>query len=172
MTGEREERPMSERLLIALESAVLGLWAGAMAGFAFVFAPIAIRIVPQLNTFAALVAAVIRGLGSLGAVCGGIAIAAALVRAIGRDARPLALVRIVLVAIGLGASAYETTAIIPRMESTASSIAGPLNSVPKDDPRRVAYDAQHATSSRVYGIAFVCVLAALAFAPFGRKRAG
>ncbi len=162
---------MGERLLTGLETAVLGLWAGAMAGFAFVFAPIAIRIVPQLNTFAALVAAVIRGVGWLSAVCGGIAIAAALMRATGRDARPLAFVRIALVAVGLGASAYETTAIIPRMESTASRIPGPLDSVSKDDPRRAAYDAQHATSSRVYGIAFVCVLAALALAPFGRDRA-
>ncbi len=166
-----KKRPMGERLLTALETAMLGSWAGAMAGFAFVFAPIAIRIVPGLNIFAALVAAVIRGLGTLGAVCGGIAIAAALARAIGRDARPLAFVRIILVAISLGASAYETSAIIPRMESAASHIPGPLDSVPKDDPRRAAYDAQHATSSRVYGIALLCVLAALALAPFGRKKA-
>ncbi|MBC5799832.1 MAG: DUF4149 domain-containing protein [Candidatus Eremiobacteraeota bacterium] len=163
---------MSERFVTALETAVLGLWTGAMAGFAFVFAPIAIRIVPQLNTFAALVAAVIRGLSSLGAVCGGIAIAAALVRALEGEARLVALARIVLVTVALGASAYETRAVIPRMESIASGIPGPIDSVPKDDPRRAAYDAQHAISSRVYGIAFVCVLAALAVAPFGRKRAG
>ena len=162
---------MFERVFTALETAVLALWAGAMAGFAFVFAPIAIRIVPRMDTFAALIAAVIRGLGSFGAVCGGLAIAAALVRALAPATRGLALARIVLVAIGLAASSYETTTIIPRMETTARQIPGPIDSVPKDDPRRTAYDAEHKSSSRVYGMAFLCVLAAVALAPFGRKTA-
>ena len=159
---------MFERFLTALETAVLGLWAGAMAGFAFVFAPIAIRIVPRVDTFAALIAAVIRGTSSFGAVCGAIAIAAALLRALAPASRALAVARIVLVAVGLGASSYETTTIIPRMEATAREIPGPIDTVPKDDPRRVAYDAEHKNSSRVYGLAFLCVLGALVLAPFGR----
>ena len=166
----REERDaMIERLLTALEAAVLALWAGAMAGFAFVFAPIAIRIVPQMGTFAALIAAVIGGIGSFGAVCGAIAIAAAAARSFAPAARPLAFGRIALVAIGLAASAYETTAIIPRMEATAARIPGPIDSVPKNDPRRAAYDAEHKMSSRVYGLAFLCVLGAVALVPFGRR---
>ncbi len=160
---------MFERFLTALEAAVLALWAGAMAGFAFVFAPIAIRVVPRMDTFAALIAAVIRGLGSFGMACGAVAIAAALVRAVCPAARGLALARIALVAVGLAASSYETTTIIPRMEATASQIPGPIDSVPKDDPRRAAYDAEHKSSSRVYGLAFLCVLAAVTLAPFGRK---
>ncbi len=161
---------MIERLLTALEAAVLALWAGAMAGFAFVFAPIAIRIVPRMDTFAALIAAVIRGVGSFGTVCGTIAILAAAARALIPAARAPALGRIVLVAIGLGAASYETTTIIPRMQATAARIPGAIDSVPKDDPRRVAYDAEHKTSSRVYGLAFLCVLGAVVLAPFGRRR--
>ncbi len=169
----REERgAMIERLLTALEAAVLALWAGAMAGFAFVFAPIAIRIVPQMDTFAALIAAVIRGVGSFGTFCGALAVLAAAGRAIVPEARPLACGRVALVAVGLAASAYESTAIIPRMEATAAQISGPIDSVPKDDPRRAAYDAQHAASSRVYGLAFLCVLGAVGLAPFGRRRRG
>jgi hypothetical protein len=161
---------MIERLLIALEAAVLALWAGSMAGFAFVVAPIAIRIVPRMDTFAALVGAVIRGVGSFGTVCGAIAVVAALGRAISPGARPLALGRIALVAVGLAASAYESNAIIPRMEATAAQIPGPIDSVPKSDPRRAAYDAEHTSSSRVYGLAFLCVLGAVALVPFGRRR--
>ena len=142
-----------------------------MAGFAFVFAPIAFRIVPQMDTFATLIGAAIRGIAAFGNVCGGIAAGASLVRAIAPEARALAIGRIALVAVGLSASAYETAAIIPRMEATAARIPGPIDSVPKDDPRRAAYDAQHEQSSRVYGLAFLCVLAAVALVPFGRRRA-
>jgi hypothetical protein len=161
---------MFERLLIVLEGAVLALWAGAMAGFAFVFAPIAIRIVPEMVTFAALIGAFIRGLSSFGTACGGIAIVASLARAVVPESRSLAIGRIALVAVGLAASAYETTAIIPRMEATAAQIPGAIDSVPKDDPRRAAYDEQHHQSTRVYGLAFLCVLAATILVPFGRRR--
>ena len=162
---------MVERVLTVLETASLALWAGAMAGFAFVFAPIAIKIVPRMDVFASLVAAVIRGVGTFGVGCGAIAIVASVARATSAVARPLALARVALVAVGLAASAYESTTIIPRMETTAAAIPGPIDSVPKSDPRRAAYDEQHASSSRVYGLAFLCVLAAVGLAPFGRKRA-
>ncbi|MDQ2907767.1 MAG: DUF4149 domain-containing protein, partial [Candidatus Eremiobacteraeota bacterium] len=150
---------MPERVLTALECAALGLWAGALAGFAFVVAPLAIRIVTPLDSFAALVSAVIRALGTFGATCGGIAVASAGARALlSSAARPLAFVRIALIIIGIGASAYETSAIVPQMEATARRIPGAIDSVPKSDPRRAAYDAEHAQSSKVYSIAFLCVL--------------
>lgn len=160
---------MLERIVTALEGAVLGLWAGAMAGFAFVFAPIAFRAATRMDAFATLIAGTIRGVGSFGTACGAIAILAALVRSTAPEARRLAFLRLGLVAAALVASSYETTAIIPRMEATAAEIPGPIDSVPKSDPRRAAYDEQHRASSRVYGAAFLCVLAALALAPFGRR---
>jgi len=161
---------MFERIVTAVEAAVLALWAGAMAGFAFVFAPIAIRIVPEMGTFATLIGAFIRGLSSFGSACGAIAIVASLVRSVAPEARKLALGRIALVAVGLVASAYETQTIIPRMEATAALIPGAIDSVPKDDPRRAAYDEEHHQSTRVYGLAFLCVLAAVVLVPFGRRR--
>ena len=115
---------MVERILTALEATVLGLWAGAMAGFAFVFAPAAFREVPRMDAFAALIASAIRGVSSFGTVCGGIAIAAALTRATAPEARGFAFARIALVATAFAASAYETSAIIPRMEATAAQIPG------------------------------------------------
>jgi len=160
---------MMERIVTAVETAVLGLWAGAMAGFAFVFAPAAFRAVSAMDTFASLIASAIRGVGSLGAVCGGVAVLAALLRAREPRARGFAIARIALVAVAFAASTYETTVIIPRMEATAAQIPGPLDSVPKEDPRRAAYDEQHQASSRVYGAAFLCVLVALSLAPFGRR---
>ena len=161
---------MFERIVTAIETTVLGLWAGSMAGFAFIFAPIAITWVPQMDTFASLIAATIRGIGSFGALCGGIAIVASLVRIAGAGSRGLALVRIGLVVVALAASAYESQTIIPRMEATAAQIPGPIDSVRRTDPRRVAYDAEHTSSSRVYGAAFLCVVTALSLAAFGRRK--
>ena len=162
---------MIERIAMVLETTVLGLWAGAMACFAFIVAPIAFRTMPGMDVFAAMTGAVIRGVGSFGNVCAGIAIGASLVRSTAPTARRLALVRIVLVAVALGASAYQTNSILPRMDATAARIPGPIDSVPKTDPRRIAYDVLHKESTRVYGTAFLCVVAALALTSFGRKRA-
>ena len=161
---------MFERIVTAIETTVLGLWAGSMAGFAFIFAPIAIKWVPHMDTFASLIAATIRGIGSFGAICGGVAIVGSLLRVAGAGSRGLALARIGLVVVALAASAYESQTIIPRMEATAAQIPGPIDSVRKEDPRRVAYDAEHTSSSRVYGAAFLCVVTALSLAAFGRRK--
>lgn len=162
---------MIERFFIVLETTVLGLWAGAMAGFAFIFAPLAIKAVPRMDVFAALVGNVIRAIGSFGAVCGALAIVAALARTRVPEARRLAALRIGLVVIALAGSAYESKAIVPRMEATAAEIPGPIDSVPRDDPRRAAYNVEHKASTRVYGTAFLCVTLALALTAFGRTRA-
>lgn len=162
---------MIERILTALEVAVLGLWAGAMAGFAFVFAPIAFRTIPDLSTFGTLVARVMGALWAFGAGCGALAVAAALGRAGARPARGPAVARVALVSVALATSWYTANSIVPRMEVIAAQVPGPLDSVPKTDPRRMAYDSEHAASTRVYGTAFLCVLGALALAAFGRNPA-
>jgi hypothetical protein len=159
-----------DRLFTAAEAAVLALWAGAMAGFAFLFAPAAFTYVPNMDTFSTLIGAVIRRVGSFGAVCGAIAIVASLGRSLAPESRKLAAARVALVGIGLVASGYESAVIIPRMEATAATIGGPIDSVEKSDPRRAAYDAEHKNSTRVYGAAFLCVLAAAILVPFGRRR--
>ena len=85
-------------------------------------------------------------------------------------ARRLALARAALVGVALAASAYQSNAIVPQMNATAAQIPGAIDSVPKSDPRRMAYDGLHKQSTRVYGTAFLCVVAALALVAFGRKR--
>jgi len=163
---------MIERIAIVLETTLLGLWAGAMACFAFLVAPIAFKTVVGMDAFAALTGAIIRAVGSFGNICGTLAIFASLARASAAESRRFAVARIMLVAVALGASAYQTTTILPQMNATAATIGGPIDSVPKSDPRRAAYDAEHKASTRVYGTAFVCVVLALALASFGRRRSG
>ncbi|MGH7728839.1 MAG: DUF4149 domain-containing protein [Vulcanimicrobiaceae bacterium] len=152
------------RLFTAFEAVALGLWLGSMAGFAFLFAPIAIKVVPRLDTFATLVERTLQALASFGYVCGAIAILCALVRASEPSQRVSTLVRVVLIALAFAGTAYETRTIIPTMSALAREIGGPIDSVPADDPRRVAYGRQHRNSTRAYGLSFICALGALALA--------
>ncbi len=161
---------MLERIATALEVLALGLWAGAMACFAFIAAPTAFRTIGSMATFSEFVGATIRGVGTLGLWCGAIALAAAFVRARDPNARGLAFLRGGLVVVALAASAYEARAVVPNMDAIAASIGGPIDSVPKTDARRIAYDEAHALSTRVYGAAFLCIVSATSLVAFGRAR--
>ncbi len=158
---------MSRRWFAVIEAVALALWIGALAGFAFVYAPIAFSVIGDLNLFATLAGRTVRALTLLGFVCGSIAIVAALLRARWASARSLAFARILLVALALALGAYDAYAIVPRMETTLRSVHGSLAAIPKSDPRRVAYDGLHAASSRVYGAALLLGLAAIVISAIG-----
>ena len=141
-----------------------------MAGFAFIFAPIAFRTIGNMTTFGATTSGVLSALGTFGACCGGISIVAGFGRGNASEVVRLRIVRAALVVVAFGASTYEQRAILPQMNAIAAQIPGAIDSVPKEDPRRVVYDAAHGSSTRVYGFAFLCVAAATALTAFGRSR--
>jgi hypothetical protein len=147
----RPDRSRLDRILAAIEIPAIGVWLGALCGFAFVFAPAAFNIVTDLTQFAALTAANLRVLAEIGAVCGLVAIVTALLRS--RDAadRTNDISRAILIAIALGLVAYETFAIIPAMAA-----------IP--DLHSDAYHALHGQSSAVYGGVVLCALVALILA--------
>jgi len=146
---------MLARIFAVSETLVLAVWIGGLAGFAFVFAPIAFRIVTDLDRFATLTGRTILSLTQLGYVCGTLAIVAAFAR-------------IGLIVLAMGLSAYDANAILPEMQQASAAFGVPFNDVPKTDPRRVAYDAMHQKSSRVYGGALLLAAAALALAAADR----
>ena len=160
---------MLARIFAVSETLVLAVWIGGLAGFAFVFAPIAFRVVTDLDRFATITGRSILALTQLGYVCGAIAIVAALVRSgTSGSSRTLAAARVGLIAVALGLSAYDANAILPEMQAASAAFGVPFNDVPKSDPRRVAYDAMHQKSSRVYGAALRAAAAALALAAADR----
>jgi hypothetical protein len=162
---------MLERIATVAEALVLTLWVGAMAGFAFVFAPTAFHIVTDLNQFADVTAHVLTSLGKIGVVCGTIAIVCAGARMRSSELPLLGLIRIVLVIVMLGFSAYETAVIIPAMNARLVALGAPLSSLAKDDPRRVAYDAEHRFSSTIYGVVLLCGIAVVGIAALDREDA-
>jgi Domain of unknown function (DUF4149) len=124
---------------------VLGLWVGAMAGFAFIFAPLLFAHTGPTPQFAATIAACVRAIVRAG---NGLAAAAAVITVIARlepGRWSIAIVGCLVVAALCGT--IEVNAIVPQMERTA--LLTP------------AYEALHRESSGVYGLAFLSALGAL-----------
>jgi hypothetical protein len=153
---------MKQRIATAIEILALGLWIGALVGFAFVFAPTAFRTIPDLNTFATLIGATLRALTHLGYGLGAIALLAALARG--------ARVRALLLGAMLVLSAYDVHVVLPAMEATLNTFGAPMAQTPKTDPRRLRYDAEHRWSSRVYGTVLLLGLLSLAAASQPARR--
>lgn len=151
----RANQTRLDRILAAIEIPALGLWLGALCGFAFIFAPAAFRIVPDVTQFAELTTANLRALAVTGAACGAVTIVVALVRS--RDAadRTNDIVRALLVTAGLVLVAYETFVLVPQMLGIT-------------DVRSAAFGALHQRSSQIYGGALAAVLAALVSAAVRR----
>jgi hypothetical protein len=147
----RAYRTRLDRILAAIEIPALGLWLGALVGFAFIFAPAAFAEVPDVSQFAALIADNLRVLAELGAVCGGVAIVVALVRSFDAADRTNDIVRAALIVIALLLVASETFAIVPAMAAIA-------------DLHSPEYAALHQRSTEIYGGVVLLTLAALVMA--------
>ena len=133
-------------MLSLIRTIVFGLWVGALAGFAFLFAPIAFAHVGPTAPFAATIAACVGALVRAGDWAG---ILCAAITVFGRlESRRAAAAIVLCVAAAVALGYVETTLIVPRMQETA--LLTP------------AYEALHRQSSAVYGTAFLAALAAFA----------
>jgi hypothetical protein len=150
------------RIAAVIERWALAVWVGALAGFAFIFAPVAFsRLSSNLDTFASIVGGSLAALSLLGYACGTIAIANSLAGAIARRSRR-SIARAICVAIMLALVAFSQRAVVPAMLATQARFGAPFSAIPRNDPRRVRYDALHAESSRIYGAVLVLGLGAIA----------
>jgi hypothetical protein len=149
---------LRDRVLAAIEIPALGIWLGALVGFAFLTAPLAFRIVGSvdLTRFATLIASNIGALTTLGYVLGGVALIVAFFRARFAGDRTWDALRILLIAIALGLATFEQRAIVPAMERIT-------------DVTSAQYHALHARSSQVYGAVVLLDLAALVLAALRRE---
>ncbi len=147
----RAYRTRLDRILAAVEIPAIGLWLGALCGFAFIFAPAAFRLVPDVTQFASLTGANLRALGNVGAVCGGLAIVIALVRSLDAADRTNDIVRAALLVIALLLVAYDTFAIVPVVAAIK-------------DVHSPEFAELHQRSTLVYGGVVVLALIALVMA--------
>ena len=154
-TGNRSH---VDRILAAIEIPALGLWLGALCGFAFIFAPIAFRIVAPLDVgrFADLTSTILAALAIVGYVCGGIAIVMALARSREAGDRTYDIVRAFLIASALGLVWFEMRSIVPAM-AAIRDLASP------------EYHALHGRSTMVYGGTVLLGMVAIVMAAIRRE---
>jgi len=148
-------RTRLDRILAAVEIPAMGLWLGALCGFAFIFAPAAFALVPDISQFANLTTANLRVLAEVGAVCGGLTIVVALVRSLDAADRTNDIVRAALILLALLLLAFETFAIVPAMAAIT-------------DVHSPDFADLHQRSMEVYGGVVALVLAALIVAAVRR----
>ncbi|GAC1573486.1 MAG: hypothetical protein NVS3B7_04830 [Candidatus Elarobacter sp.] len=153
----RDASGLRDRVLAAIEVPALGMWMGMLIGFAFLTAPIAFREFAPLDTarFAAFTANNVFVLTTIGYVLGGLAVIAALLRAVTAGERIWDAIRIALVLLALALSTYEARAVVPEMKATV-------------DLHGAAYHALHQRSSQVYGGVLLLGVVALVLAA-GRR---
>ena len=135
---------MLSNVLYTVRIILLGLWVGAMTGFAFLFAPIAFAHIGPTPAFAATIAASVRAITVVGVILG--AVSALLTLAIRLETPRRKIPVILCIAIALAFSFVETHLIVPKMETT------PLQTA--------AYDALHRQSSGVYSAVLIFALSA------------
>jgi len=154
-TGNRSR---VDRILAAIEIPALGLWLGALCGFAFIFAPIAFRIVAPMDVhrFAALTAAILAALAIMGYVCGGVAILMALLRSREAGDRVFDFLRALFVAAALALVWFQSRAIVPAMAAVS-------------DLTSAQYQALHHRSTIVYGGVMLLGLIAIVMAAARRE---
>lgn len=149
----RDASRSRDRVLAAVEIVALGIWLGALIGFAFVSAPLAFHIVAPLDVgrFAALTAGQLALLTKWGYALGGSAVLVALLRAVRAGDRTWDLARAACVALALLLSTYHQRVIVQAMLSSP-------------DLGSPAYHALHARSTQVYGAVVLLGLIALVLA--------
>lgn len=132
----------------------LGLWVGALAGFAFFFAPPTFAAMGPTPQFAALVAGIIEHLTDLGYVCSVLAVVALAVLLRDRVAPRTTVASILLVGLMAALSWFEASSVVPQMRVTAV--------------RTPAYAGLHHRSSTVYGTVLILGAIALSLAAVRR----
>jgi hypothetical protein len=155
----KDRSGLPDRVLAAIEILSLGSWVGALAGFAFVTAPLAYSLVAPISVsrFAALTIGSLATLTLWGYVFGGLALGVAVVRSLDAESRRWDLVRAAIIAVALALATYEQQDIVPQMKATPIASAH--------------YRALHQRSTRFYGGAMLAAAVALALAA-GRRDPG
>ncbi len=156
----RDASPLRDRVLAAVEITALGVWLGALIGFAFVSAPLAFHLIAPLDVarFAALTAGQLAVLTKWGYALGGVALLVALLRSASAGDRTWDIARAALVALALALSTYHQRVIVQAMQITP-------------DVTSPAYHALHARSTQVYGAVVLLGLIALVLAAARRADA-
>ena len=131
-------------------SILLSAWLGAAVLVTTVVAPAAFAVLPSRTLAGALVGRVLPVL-----FIGGLVVAlASLSLDSGDHGRAIRVRRAMLIVAAVSCAAAQF-AVAPRIERVRKEIAGPVEQLSPDDPRRVAFGRLHAASVAWLGVAMV-----------------
>ena len=131
-------------------SILLSAWLGAAVLVTTVVAPAAFAVLPSRTLAGALVGRVLPVLFIAGLV---VALASLSLDS-GDHGRAIRVRRALLVVAAVSCAAAQF-AVAPRIERVRKEIAGPVEQLSPDDPRRVAFGRLHAASVAWLGVAMV-----------------
>jgi uncharacterized membrane protein len=137
----------------------LMVWVGGLIFFAFVVAPSAFAVLPTRQLAGNVVGRSIAGLHWMAIVSGLVYLVASLLysRFSTGAMHPFA-ARNVIIILMLALTLVSQFAIIPRMDTLRASM-GVIDSVPLDNPARIAFDGLHIWSTRIEGTVLLLGLA-------------
>ena len=131
-------------------SILLSAWLGAAVLVATVVAPAAFAVLPSRTLAGALVGRVLPVLFIAGLV---VALASLSLDS-GDHGRAIRVRRAMLIVAAVSCAAAQF-AVAPRIERVRKEIAGPVEQLSPDDPRRIAFGRLHAASVAWLGVAMV-----------------
>jgi Domain of unknown function (DUF4149) len=145
-----------ERAFAVVEAVALGLWVGALAGFAFVFAPASLMQLGDATQFGSLVGAVLARLNLLGYLCGAVALLSVFVRSredesLGRGSARRALLLVAMLVLVV----IEAQVVFPAVHAAQ----GPMR------------ERLHDLSTLIYGLVMLLGVVALALSVLARPEA-
>lgn len=139
-----------------LVSILLSAWLGAAVLLATVVAPAAFAVLPSRTLAGALVGRVL----PVVFIAGLIVALASLWLDSGDRGRAIRVRRAMLVVAAVSCAAAQF-AVGPRIERVRKEIAGPVEHLSPDDPRRIAFGRLHAASVVWLGLAMVAAVTTL-----------
>jgi hypothetical protein len=142
--------PLDGRVVVIV---LLAAWLGATLIVGAVVAPAAFAVLPTRTLAGALVGRVLPALFWSGAVIG--VVAAVMAR---RSHHTSAFVAALVIA---AASLAAQVVVAPRIEAVRASVGGPIDALPRDDARRLAFGRLHGASVALLGLAGAAALVTL-----------
>lgn len=150
---------MNERPVLLIEIIVLAAWLGAAIFFTAVVAQAAFAVLPSRTLAGALVGRVLPVLLYAGMTLGALVLLLESARGDGWRAP-----RAIAATVALASCAVAQFVVGARIERVREAIAGPIEALAADDPRRLAFGRLHGYSVAWLGLAIVAAMVALVLA--------
>lgn len=132
--------------LAVLQYLTLAFWIGGMAGFMFIFSPMAFRQLPSKAMAGGVTGAVLPRLDVISLVSSGIMLVVTILQAIDGGGRAIDVGRVALVVAMLALTIFGATTVRSRLAAVRSRLPGEIDEADAGDPNRKEYRRWHGIS--------------------------